>query len=86
MDTSYLTTCCCLLSLTLQTGGAAGLEAHLAGEAEAAKPEYLRQRPKYYYYFEWMKKRILAQASGMRLVAVVAGKVCIVGYGVAQAA
>lgn len=64
LDTSNLTTCCCLLPLTLQAGGAAGLEAHLAGEAEAAKPEYLRQRPKYYYYFEWMKKRILAQASG----------------------
>ncbi|KAI3428659.1 hypothetical protein D9Q98_007482 [Chlorella vulgaris] len=46
----------------LQSGGALGLEAQLAGEREAAKPEYLKQRPKDYYYFEWMKKRILAQA------------------------
>ncbi|PRW44407.1 UBA TS-N domain-containing [Chlorella sorokiniana] len=45
----------------LRTGGATGLEAHLAAQAEAAKPEYLRQRPKFYYYFEWMKKRIYTQ-------------------------
>ncbi len=40
-----------------------GLEAHLAAEAEAAKPEYLRQRPKFYYYYEWCKKRIHAHVS-----------------------
>ena len=50
----------------LQAGGAAGLEAHLAGEREAAKPEFLRQRPKYYYYNEWMKKRIAALVGGVR--------------------
>jgi hypothetical protein len=54
------------LALALQSGGALGLEAQLAGEREAAKPEYLKQRPKDYYYFEWMKKRILAQAGGPR--------------------
>lgn len=31
-------------------------------EREAALPEFKRQRPKYYYYYEWMKKRIYAQA------------------------
>ena len=51
-------------SLHPQAGGAAGLEAHLAAEAEASKPEYLRQRPKYYYYYEWMKKRIYGQVGG----------------------
>ena len=45
----------------MQGGGAAGLLAHLAAEREAARPEFLRQRPKYYYYYEWMKKRISAQ-------------------------
>lgn len=40
-----------------------GLEAHLTAEAEAAKPEYLRQRPKFYYYYEWCKKRIHAHVS-----------------------
>ncbi|PSC70912.1 Tetratricopeptide repeat [Micractinium conductrix] len=45
----------------LQAGGAAGLEAHLAAEKEQATPEYRRNRPKYYYYYEWMKKRIGAQ-------------------------
>lgn len=45
----------------LQAGGAAGLEAHLAAEREAALPEFKRHRPKYYYYYEWMKKRIYAQ-------------------------
>ena len=47
-----------------QANGAAGLEAQLAGEREAARPEYLRQRPKYYYYYEWMRKRISAQVGG----------------------
>ena len=48
----------------LQAGGAAGLEAFLAGEREAAKPEFLRQRPKYYYYNEWMKTRIATLVGG----------------------
>jgi hypothetical protein len=44
-----------------QAGGAAGLEAALRAELLAARPEFLRQRPKYYYYYEWMRKRITAQ-------------------------
>ena len=44
----------------------AGLEAHLAAEREAAKPEFLRQRPKYFYFYEWMKKRIGAQVVVLR--------------------
>jgi len=30
----------------------------LADEAEQKKPEFLKQRPKYFYYYEWMKERI----------------------------
>ena len=30
----------------------------LAAEKEAALPEFRRQRPKYYYYYEWMRERI----------------------------
>eukprot|EP00887_Chlorella_sp_A99_P005594 scaffold1.g5594.t1 len=48
----------------LAAGGAAGLEALLAHEAEEATPEFLRQRPKYYYYNQWMRKRIGGQARG----------------------
>ena len=36
----------CRLLDTLQAGGALALEKLLAGEAEAAKPEFLKQRPK----------------------------------------
>ena len=35
----------------------------LAAEKEAALPEFRRQRPKYYYYYEWMRERI-AQRCG----------------------
>jgi hypothetical protein len=45
----------------LQARGSAGLEAYLASKKEDAKPEFLKQRPKYYYYYEWTKKRIGAQ-------------------------
>ncbi|KAL4428216.1 hypothetical protein ABPG75_002305 [Micractinium tetrahymenae] len=45
----------------LHADGAAGLEAHLAAEREGALPEFKRHRPKYYYYYEWMKKRIYGQ-------------------------
>ena len=46
----------CSDTASLQTGGSAGLQQHLAQEAEAALPEFKRKRPKYYYYFEWMRK------------------------------
>ena len=41
-----------------QAGGSAKLEALLAHDAEEATPEFLRQRPKYYYYNQWMRERI----------------------------
>ena len=42
----------------MQEGGVAALKHRLAAEAEQAKPEFLKQRPKYYYYYRWMKERI----------------------------
>ncbi|GAB4818861.1 hypothetical protein N2152v2_005907 [Parachlorella kessleri] len=45
----------------LQERGSAGLEALLAAEKEERLPEFLRKRPKYYYYYEWMRKRIHEQ-------------------------
>ena len=57
----------------MQTGGAARLEAVLAGEAEEATPEFLRQRPKYYYYNQWMRQRI-AEACGAGLPEPVVGR------------
>ena len=42
----------------LQESGIVGLKAKLAAEAEEAKPEFLKQRPKYYYYYRWMRERI----------------------------
>lgn len=42
----------------LKHGGSAGLEEYLAAEMEASKPEFLKKRPKYYYYYEWMRTRI----------------------------
>ena len=44
----------------LQAEGAAGLQQWLADEEERKKPEFLKLRPKYYYYYEWMKERICA--------------------------
>ena len=44
--------------LEMQEGGVAALKHKLAAEAEEAKPEFLKQRPKYYYYYRWMKERI----------------------------
>ncbi len=35
-----------------------GLSRQLAVEKEEAKPEFLKKRPKYYYYYRWMKERI----------------------------
>ena len=37
-----------------------GLQQWLAEEEERKKPEFLKQRPKYHYYYEWMKQRICA--------------------------
>jgi hypothetical protein len=45
----------------LSTLGPEALEAALAAEREAARPEFLRRRPKYYYYFEWARKRLAAR-------------------------
>ena len=42
----------------LSKGGAKGLQEWLDNEHEQSKPEYLRKRPKYYYYYEWMRRRI----------------------------
>eukprot|EP00854_Cymbomonas_tetramitiformis_P003256 gene3256-4105_t len=39
--------------------GAEGLVQFLEEEKWRNAPEYLRSRPKYYYYYEWMKDRIL---------------------------
>ena len=36
------------------------MQEYLAEEEERKKPEYLKQRPKYFYYYEWMKERISA--------------------------
>jgi len=42
-----------------EAGGSEGLEEFLAEEREFVHlPEYKRQRPKYYYYYEWMTERI----------------------------
>ena len=42
--------CQAALCCWVKEKGAAGLDALLAEEAEEAKPEFLRDRPKYYYY------------------------------------
>ena len=47
-----------------QAGGSAKLEALLAHVAEEATPEFLRQRPKYYYYNLWMRERIAEHCGG----------------------
>jgi len=40
--------------------GLVGLRRWLEDEREKSLPEFMRKRPKYYYYYEWMKKRIHA--------------------------
>ena len=42
----------------LQEEGSQGLERWLEAESERNLPEFKRQRPKHYYYYEWMKDRI----------------------------
>lgn len=42
----------------LRQGGLSALEALLSAEKEKSRPEFLKPRPKYYYYYEWMRKRI----------------------------
>lgn len=34
------------------------MEQCLEEEAERNKPEFMKARPKYYYYYEWMSERI----------------------------
>lgn len=41
-----------------QAEGSKGLRAHLAQLAEEALPEFKRRRPKYFYYFQWMRERV----------------------------
>ncbi len=38
--------------------GLVGLQKMMQVERERMQPEFLKKRPKYYYYYEWMKKRI----------------------------
>lgn len=38
--------------------GARALESWLEEERQQKLPEFLRERPKYYYYYEWMRERI----------------------------
>ena len=38
--------------------GFAGLHKMMEVERERMQPEFMKKRPKYYYYYEWMKKRI----------------------------
>lgn len=42
----------------LAGGGASGLFARLAEEAQAQLPEFMQPRPKYYHFFNWMRERI----------------------------
>lgn len=42
----------------MQADGSKGLEQCLEEEAERNKPEFMKARPKYYYYYEWMSERI----------------------------
>ena len=48
-----------MLDLLTQAGGSSKLESLLAHDTEEAAPEFLRQRPKYYYYNQWMRDRIV---------------------------
>ena len=42
----------------VQEGGSKALDEWLEEEKERNMPEFKKRRPKYYYYFEWMKERI----------------------------
>ncbi len=42
----------------VQEGGSEALDEWLEAEKERNLPEFKKRRPKYYYYFEWMKERI----------------------------
>lgn len=48
-----------------QEEGSRGLESWLAAEKERALPEFRRKRPKYYYYYEWMKERIATHCGAL---------------------
>ncbi|BDA46880.1 hypothetical protein COCOBI_09-3330 [Coccomyxa sp. Obi] len=52
-------------AIILQEEGSRGLESWLAAEKERALPEFKRKRPKYYYYYEWMKERIATHCGGL---------------------
>lgn len=42
----------------MQAGGSIALQALLRKEEEEALPEFKRVRPKYYYYYNWMRERV----------------------------
>lgn len=42
----------------MQAGGSEGLQALLAREEEEALPEFRKSRPKYFYYYNWMRERV----------------------------
>ena len=52
-------------SFVEQEEGTRGLESWLAAEKERALPEFKRKRPKYYYYYEWMKERIATHCGAL---------------------
>ena len=43
----------------MQAGGCNELQLLLEAEAEEALPEFRKARPKYYYYYNWMRERVL---------------------------
>eukprot|EP00884_Botryococcus_braunii_P008262 jgi/Botrbrau1/17437/Bobra.0054s0028.1 len=45
-------------AVAIQSGGSGALQRCLDEEAERSKPEFLKARPKYFYYYEWMQERI----------------------------
>lgn len=44
----------------IRSGGVERLNAVLAAEKERDLPPFMRPKPKYYYYYEWMRRRIEA--------------------------
>ena len=47
-------------ALAVESGGVGRLLQVIQEEKERAMPEFMKPRPKYYYYYEWMRKRIEA--------------------------
>lgn len=49
---------CCAIRPFLQAGGSNALQELLKREEEEALPEFKRVRPKYHYYYNWMRERV----------------------------